>query len=339
MRAIAAVTALTAAILVSVSVPAGAAESEDNYIAEQTNAYRIAQGLPALASYSSMDWVPESWSKTMRADRDLKHNPNFSSQLPQKGLSRSGENVAYACGYGGKRANSAVIMREWKKSSGHRANMLGSAYTHLSVGTAYNSSTDCVWATQNFATYAAGTAPALNTGTGFSDVLSNSQFADEIMWLAASGITTGYADGTFRPKDEVSREAFAAFLYRSAGSPTVSVPSRSPFKDVSTSAPFYKEIVWLSQQGITTGYADGTFRPKNEISREAMAAFLYRFHDTRSFTAPKSSPFTDMKTSSQFYKEVTWLRSTGITTGYADGTFRPSGSVTREATAAFFMRM
>ncbi|MFN3866789.1 MAG: SpoIID/LytB domain-containing protein, partial [Demequina sp.] len=69
------------------------------------------------------------------------------------------------------------------------------------------------------------------------------------------------------------------------------------------------------------------------------AAFLYRYQGRPSFTPPSSSPFSDMRTSSKFYKEVTWLRSTRITTGYADGTFRPKGSVTREATAAFLYRL
>ncbi|WP_159449164.1 SpoIID/LytB domain-containing protein [Demequina sp. NBRC 110055] len=181
-------------------------------------------------------------------------------------------------------------------------------------------------------------APA-NAATGFSDVPASHQFAKEISWLAGEGITTGYADGTFRPKDEVSREAFAAFLYRLSGRPSVSLPSTSPFKDVAKGSQFYKDIVWLSKQGITTGWADGTFRPKDTIDRDAMAAFLYRYKGSPSFSAPKTSPFKDMSTSSKFYKEVTWLRSTGITTGYADGTFRPKSGVSREATAAFLYRL
>ncbi|WP_084101046.1 SpoIID/LytB domain-containing protein [Demequina sp. NBRC 110051] len=184
-------------------------------------------------------------------------------------------------------------------------------------------------------------APATpaTAATTFSDVPATHQFAKEISWLAGEGITTGYADGTFKPKAEVSREAFAAFLYRLSGRPSVSLPSKSPFMDVPTSSQFYREIVWLSKQGITTGWADGTFRPKNTIDRDAMAAFLYRYEGSPSFSSPKTSPFKDMSTSSKFYKEVTWLRSTGITTGYADGTFRPKSGVSREATAAFLYRL
>src|SRR5665811_2575311 len=91
----------------------------------------------------------------------------------------------------------------------------------------------------------------------------------------------------------VRREAMAAFLYRFAGSPAFTPPATSPFVDVATSASFYKEIAWLSAQGISTGtdMGDGTFqfRPAESVSREAMAAFLYRFKGSPAFTAPLTS--------------------------------------------------
>jgi hypothetical protein len=180
-------------------------------------------------------------------------------------------------------------------------------------------------------------APA-SAAPQFRDVPASHQFYDEITWLAQMKVTTGYADGTFKPSDAVSREAFAAFLYRLVGSPQVTLPSRSPFDDVPRSAQFYKEIVWLSQEGISTGWADGTFRPKDNISREAIAAFLYRLAGKPSHTAPSTSPFADMARSSKFYREVTWLAQTGITTGYADRTFRPASPVQRQAIAAFLYR-
>src|SRR5690554_8087837 len=117
------------------------------------------------------------------------------------------------------------------------------------------------------------------------------------------------------------------------------MPSKSPFKDVPKSAQFYKEIVWLDQQNITTGWSDGTFRPRATIDRDAMAAFLYRAEGKPKFTPPAKSPFKDMNSSSKFYKEVTWLRAERLTSGYADGTYRPRTGVSREATAAFFYRM
>ena len=97
--------------------------------------------------------------------------------------------------------------------------------------------------------------------------------------MAARGITTGYGDGTFRPSDSVNRDAMAAFFYRNAGSPQFAAPAASPFKDVPANSQFYKEIAWLAEQGITKGWDDGTYRPGEPIHRDAMAAFLYRYHE------------------------------------------------------------
>ncbi|WP_084129282.1 S-layer homology domain-containing protein [Demequina sp. NBRC 110055] len=327
--------AVVATLAVGAAVPASAATSGDDRIETATNAYRASYGVDDLGRNGGVDSVAQSWAEHMRSTRTLAHNPKFGSQMPQRGLSSWGENVGYACGYGGVNANTDAIIKGWKNSSGHRANMLRSTFTDIGIGVAYDSGRDCVWAVQDFGRYTAATSAA---GSMFWDVPASHQFHDEIEWLATEEITTGYADGTFRPSNDVTREAFAAFLYRYAGEPRFSAPSRSPFKDVSSSSQFYKEISWLASTGITTGWSDGTFRPKQEISREAMAAFLYRYSGEPGFSAPSRSPFKDMDSGDQFYREVVWLRSTGITTGFADGTFRPSDDVTREATAAFFER-
>ena len=113
----------------------------------------------------------------------------------------------------------------------------------------------------------------------FIDVPANHPFHAEIIWLATEGVTTGFADGTFRPSAPIERQAMAAFLYRFAGEPEFTAPATSPFTDVRTGDPFYKEITWLADTGVTTGFSDGTYRSAASIERQAMAAFLYRFAD------------------------------------------------------------
>ncbi len=75
----------------------------------------------------------------------------------------------------------------------------------------------------------------------------------------------------------------AAFLYRYAGEPDWDAPEESPFVDITDSnTEFYTEITWLAHTGITQGYDSPRgleFRPFNETTRDAMAAFLYRYHD------------------------------------------------------------
>jgi len=176
----------------------------------------------------------------------------------------------------------------------------------------------------------------------FSDVPVNSQFYREIQWLSTQKITTGYPNGSYGATLPVHRDAMAAFLYRLAGSPSWTPPQRSPFVDMTPRSAFYKEVTWLAAVGVTTGWVDGqgrhSFRPGSNINRDAMAAFLYRFSGEPSWTPPRTSPFRDLSPRSAFYKEITWLAETEITTGYSDHTYRPLSTVNRDAMAAFLYR-
>ena len=113
----------------------------------------------------------------------------------------------------------------------------------------------------------------------FTDVGPGHPFADAIGWLASTGLSTGYEDGSFRPEAPLSRQAMAAFLWRLAGSPTSGVPPAS-FTDVGAGHPFELAIAWLAATGISTGYDDGSFRPDVPLSRQAMVAFLERYATT-----------------------------------------------------------
>jgi serine protease len=180
----------------------------------------------------------------------------------------------------------------------------------------------------------------------FSDVTPSVQFHDEMVWMAGKGISTGWTEAngtkTYRPLWAVNRDAMAAFMYRLDGSPDYTPPKKSPFADVATSNPFYKEIAWLNSRGISTGWKEAngtsTYRPTTPVNRDAMAAFMYRFAGSPSYTAPGKSAFRDVPASSQFYPEISWLASTGISTGWDNGTFRPLTPVARDAMAAFMKR-
>lgn len=172
----------------------------------------------------------------------------------------------------------------------------------------------------------------------FTDVKADDQFYKEINWLAEKGITTGWPDQTFRPLNNIERGAVAAFFYRLAGSPEYTAPETSPFADVSTGHQFYKEIAWMAEQKITTGWADGTFRPDQPVNRDAMAAFFYRYAGSPAYEAPAQSSFVDIKAGDQFYKEISWLAAQGISQGWSDQTFRPVTSIKRDAMAAFIYR-
>jgi hypothetical protein len=123
----------------------------------------------------------------------------------------------------------------------------------------------------------AGEPPFDAPGTpSFTDVGPSNQFYDEIEWMAAEEISTGYDDHTYRPSWQVTRGAMSAFMYRLAGEPEFVDPVTPSFSDVAPDFAFYSEIEWMNAEEITTGHGDGTYRAGAGVSRQAMSAFMHR---------------------------------------------------------------
>lgn len=192
--------------------------------------------------------------------------------------------------------------------------------------------------------------PSSVAPASFSDVQAGDQFASEIAWMAKQGISKGWegADGTtsYRPLQPVNRDAMAAFMYRLAGNPLHFSPEQSPFTDITADQQFYSEMTWLAARQISTGWTEPngtkTYRALESVNRDAMAAFLYRLAGSPTYTPPAQSPFADVSTTQQFYKEMSWLAEKGISTGWQepDGskTYRALQPVNRDAMAAFMYR-
>ena len=174
----------------------------------------------------------------------------------------------------------------------------------------------------------------------FGDVAPGSAFHCYIEWMSAEGIGGGWPDRTFRPRVVVTREQLATFLFRTAGGDDLlfTGPSEPTFRDKPATSPFFTSVEWLAGEGISGGWPDGTFRPRNVVTREQLAAFLYRMAGSPAFTAPTSATFSDVRVGTPFFHYIEWLAQTGITAGWPDGTFRPRNTVTREQTAAFLWR-
>jgi hypothetical protein len=178
-----------------------------------------------------------------------------------------------------------------------------------------------------------------------------SAFADEIAWVSEQGIATGYdspSGSEYRPFGNVTRDAMAAFLYRLAGETDYTPPATSRFIDVKADDPFYTEISWLAERGISTGWSTSAgveYRPFQPITRDAMAAFLDRFMRLDEPAPPRDSPFVDVRTGDPFYREISALVFWRVSTGWkAPGPagyqqeFRPYEHITRDAMAAFLYR-
>ncbi|WP_084077486.1 S-layer homology domain-containing protein [Demequina sp. NBRC 110057] len=191
------------------------------------------------------------------------------------------------------------------------------------------------------------------TGYPFTDVSDNRNSYDyaalsgPIFWMAREDISQGWKTKygyEFRRRAPVTRDVMAAFLYRYADGKPAGGTATS-FTDVPSTTTFRKEILWLSSTGISRGWETSTgtqYRPSAKTTREQMAAFLFRLAAPEDYVAPAKSPFVDVKTSSTFYREISWLASQGISEGWetAKGAeFRPGQAITREEMAAFLQRL
>lgn len=154
--------------------------------------------------------------------------------------------------------------------------------------------------------------------------------------LVASGVTKGCAvsPARFCPKDAVTREAMAAFLYRAlALSPTEAV---NLFMDDDES-PFEAEIDALALAGIASGCGSGIFCPERDVTRGEMASFLVRAFVGEGEFDPAPDAFGD-DTGSIHEPDINRLASLGITRGCAVGSFCPHAPVTRAEMASFLTR-
>jgi hypothetical protein len=168
-----------------------------------------------------------------------------------------------------------------------------------------------------------------------------SHWAKQAIEKAADlGIVTGYADGTMGPDDTVTRAQFVAMLVRAIG--LQGNPSQLDFEDSEDVPAWATTAVGLAvEAGILTGYADGTIRPNQQISRAEMAVMLFRGYG---IDVPGNTDgtvnFTDEAQIPNWAKSsVTAATERSIFSGYQDGEFKPFQSATRAETVVVLLRM
>ena len=291
--------------------------------ADLINYKRGLRGADPLMFDLELSTVAQAWADHLAEIGASDFNPDLISQLPEVPIPGS---TIYEWVVTGSATADQIefVLQVWQDEG-----FANGDSTHMGVG----------WATDD-----GGTAYLyfFFVQYEFSDIGPDAKFYDEVIWLFESNITTGFADGTFRPQGAVSREAMAAFLFRLKNPGTadpVCTGADRAFTDVTVGNPFCGAIEWLADRDVVKGWPDGTFRPGQPVSREAMAAFLHR--DIVGGDDPVctgDSGFSDVATANPFCGAVQWMADAGISTGWPDGTFRPASSVERQAMAAFLFR-
>ena len=176
-------------------------------------------------------------------------------------------------------------------------------------------------------------------GGGFSDIPRNAWYAPAVERVCAAGLMQGTGEGRFSPGAPVTRGQIAAILYRLAGSPAV---YGSSFSDVAPTAYYSRAVAWASRRGIVEGFSDGTFRPESPVSRQQLAAFLWRYAGIKGADSGDRAalePYADAAEISAYAREpLAWALAEGVMKGTAEGTLNPQGQAARAQTAVMLER-
>lgn len=180
--------------------------------------------------------------------------------------------------------------------------------------------------------------PSYIASAGFSDVSKSAWYYDAVNYAAARGLMNGVGNGRFAPDGTMTRAMLVTVLWRYAGSPAA---GENGFTDVPDGAWYAAAVAWAAENGIVNGVGAGKFNPNGDITREQMAAILFRFaqrNDLNTGAHGDLSGFPDRaKVSSYAVDAIVWAVGAGLLRG-ADGKLLPQGSATRAQLAAILMR-
>ena len=123
--------------------------------------------------------------------------------------------------------------------------------------------------------------PTLDDDLPFDDVRSRDWFYDDVLFVYNKGIMNGVAENLFKPYDTLSRAMIVTILYRMAGEPVVS--GKTAFKDVKANLWYSDAVEWAAANKIVEGYGNGKFGPDDAVTREQLAAILYRYAQTKGY--------------------------------------------------------
>ncbi len=172
------------------------------------------------------------------------------------------------------------------------------------------------------------------TSAQFTDVTPNTVgnwAANAVDFAYGCGLVNGVEATLFGPNTSMTRAMLVTVLYRAAGSPQVTVTTN--FTDLDVGSYYYNAVVWANVKGIVNGTSDTTFSPNAPVTRQQIAAILYRYADAMgaltSFQGSLNAYTDKNKVDTYAVTPMTWAVSKGIISGMTGSTLEPQGNATR----------
>lgn len=173
----------------------------------------------------------------------------------------------------------------------------------------------------------------------FTDVSENDWFYDDVVFVYEEGLFAGTSDTTFSPNADMTRAMLVTVLYRLEGEPAVS--GRSGFADVKLNSYYEDAVTWAANNGIVNGTSDTAFSPDSNVTREQMAAILYRYAQYKNYSTAADASLTGFSdhasVSGYAVTSLQWAVAEKLVNGTA-GKLMPIGNATRAQVAAILHR-
>ena len=174
----------------------------------------------------------------------------------------------------------------------------------------------------------------------FVDVPESQWFYDDVYFAVSNGLFNGIDEDTFAPNASMTRAMLVTVLYRLEGQPAVY--GGSAFSDVATGQWYTDAVIWATRNGIVNGLGNGNFGTNDNVTREQMAAILYRYAQNCGYdTTARAdlSGYTDADKISAYAQEaMSWANAMGLVNGRTATSLAPTGTATRAEVAAIFHR-
>ncbi|SBW04877.1 exported hypothetical protein [uncultured Eubacteriales bacterium] len=207
-----------------------------------------------------------------------------------------------------------------------------------SMACTYNKNTGlATFTTTHLSTYVVGYDAWTNS---FADVRSGAWYYDAVKYAVQNGLFTGTTTTTFGPETDMSRAMLVTVLYRLEGKPAVT--AGATFTDVENGQWYTDAVRWANATGIITGYDSGMFGTNDSVTREQLAAILYRYADYKGYDttgADDLSAYSDASGVSPYARSaMEWAVDAGLITGITTGGLLPGDSASRAQVATILMR-
>lgn len=180
----------------------------------------------------------------------------------------------------------------------------------------------------------------LESTNKFSDVKENDWFFANVRYAVENGLMSGISKTEFAPNDNLTRAMLVTILYRAEGEPEVN--KSVPFSDVNADMYYANAVAWAQQNSIVSGINENEFAPNRNITREQIAAIIYRYAAFKGYDLSAKGnikAYTDGTSISDYAKEaLSYAVDAGLITGKTSTTLNTLDNATRAEIAAILQR-